>query len=61
MIIIDKLSYSSRLADVSPEELLEVHRRFYQSRFPAHIYERFVQLPLAPGEAPNPPGNWMEE
>lgn len=48
-------------ADVSPEELLEVHRRFYQSRFPAHIYERFVQLPLAPGEQPNPPGNWMEE
>lgn len=48
-------------ADVSPEELLEVHRRFYQSRFPAHIYERFVQLPLAPGETPNPPGNWMEE
>ena len=48
-------------ADVSPEELLEVHQRFYRSRFPARIYERFVQLPLAPGEQPNPPGHWMEE
>ena len=48
-------------ADVSPEELLEVHQRFYRSRFPARIYERFVQLPLAPGETPNPPGKWIEE
>ena len=47
--------------DVTPEELLKVHRSFYQNRFPAHIYKRFVQLPLAPGEAPNPPGNWTEE
>ena len=47
--------------DVTPQELLEVHRRFYQTRFPAHIYQRFVQLPLAPGEIPNPPGNWIEE
>lgn len=47
--------------DVIPQELLEVHRRFYQTRFPAHIYQRFVQLPLAPGEIPNPPGNWIEE
>ena len=46
---------------VTPEELLKVHRSFYQNRFPAHIYKRFVQLPLAPGEAPNPPGNWTEE
>ena len=48
-------------ADVTPEELLEVHRRFYTRQFPASIYKRFVQLPLAPGEAPNPPGDWIEE
>ena len=47
--------------DVTPEELLKVHRSFYQNRFPTHIYKRFVQLPLAPGEMPNPPGNWTEE
>ena len=47
--------------DVTPEELLEVHRRIYRSHMPPHIYQRFIQIPLAPGEVPNPPGDWIEE
>ena len=47
--------------DVTAEELLEVHRKIYSSHMPPHIYQRFIQIPLAPGEAPNPPGDWIEE
>lgn len=38
--------------DVSPRELLEVHRSFYQRRIPPDRYRRFVQIPLAPGRRP---------
>ena len=47
--------------DVTPEELLAVHRKIYRGHMPPHIYQRFIQIPLAPGEAPNPPGDWIEE
>ena len=47
--------------DVTPEELLAVHQRIYRSHMPPHVYQRFIQIPLAPGETPNPPGDWIEE
>ena len=47
--------------DVTAEELLVVHRKIYSGHMPPHIYQRFIQIPLAPGEAPNPPGDWIEE
>ena len=47
--------------DVTAVELLEVHRKIYRGHMPPHIYQRFIQIPLAPGERPNPPGDWIEE
>lgn len=47
--------------DVTPEELLAVHRRFYRQQFPPRLYRRFIQLPLAPGEALQPAETWTEE
>jgi len=48
-------------ADVTPEELLAVHQRIYGGHFPQKIHDRFIQIPLAPGEKPNLPGDWTEE
>lgn len=47
--------------DVTAEELLEVHRTIYASHMPQTVYDRFIQIPLAPGEKPNPPAEWREE
>lgn len=48
-------------ADVSPRELMEAHRNFYQKRMPPDIMERYVQIPLFPGERPNPAPKWLEK
>lgn len=47
--------------DVTAEELLQVHQSIYRRHFPPALYQRFIQIPLRPGERPNPPGRWMEE
>lgn len=47
--------------DLSPQALLEVHQTIYRSHFPEKIYNRFIQIPLAPGERPRAPGAWTEE
>ena len=47
--------------DVTSEELLQVHEVFYRKQIPALLYDRFVQIPLQPGEKPNPAVDWREE
>jgi GNAT superfamily N-acetyltransferase len=47
--------------DVTPEQLLQVHQDIYRGYMPAHIYGRFIQLPLLPGQAVNPAGDWIED
>ena len=47
--------------DVSAQELLAVHQSMYQKQIPPQYYERFIQLPLAPGEQPWPAVEWKEE
>ena len=48
-------------ADVSPEELLDAHRRIYKSGIPKEAYDRFIQLPLHEGEEVRVPTEWNEE
>lgn len=47
--------------DVTAEELLTAHRTIYANHMPQKVYDRFIQIPLAPGERPNPPAEWREE
>lgn len=47
--------------DVTAEELLAAHRTIYANHMPKQVYDRFIQIPLAPGEKPNPPVEWREE
>ena len=46
---------------VTAEELLQAHQTIYRRQIPPKHYERFVQIPLAPGEKPNPAVEWREE
>ena len=46
---------------VSVEELLQAHQIFYKKQIPARLFDRFVQVPLHPGEKPNPAVDWREE
>lgn len=47
--------------DISDSEALRVHQTIYaQQCSPAHL-ERFIQLPLKPGEAVKPALEWEEE
>ena len=46
---------------VRAEELLQAHQIFYKEQIPARLFERFVQIPLHPGEKPNPAVDWREE
>ena len=45
-----------------PEEslVLRKHREIYRQSFDQKWFERFIQLPLAPGEAPRPLIKWQE-
>lgn len=47
--------------DVTAEELLEAHQAIYKGQIPPELYRRFIQIPLAEGEEPNPVGDWVEE
>ena len=49
-------------ASLPPEdEILQKHREIYLRQFGQKRYDQFVQIPLAPGEAPYPLTDWTEE
>lgn len=47
--------------DVTPQELVAAHQGIYGGYMPKHIYQRFIQIPLRPGEAVKPAGDWIED
>ena len=47
--------------DVTPGELLAVHQKIYSGHMPKQVYDRFIQIPLLPGQRPNSMGDWVEE
>jgi GNAT superfamily N-acetyltransferase len=46
---------------VSPQTLMEAHRDLYQQQHPSHIFQRYIQIPLLPGEAVRPTADWRED
>ncbi len=48
-------------ADVTAEELLQVHQSIYRRHFPPALYQRFIQIPHPARGAAQSPGRWMEE
>lgn len=42
------------------DEILRKHQEIYMEQFGRERYDRYVQLPLAPGEAPRPLTKWTE-
>ena len=42
-------------------EILRKHQEIYLNQFGRERYDRYVQLPLRPGEAPRPMVDWTEE
>jgi len=47
--------------DVTAEELLDAHQHIYRSGIRPQAYERFIQIPLCPGEDIHVPTDWVEE
>lgn len=49
-------------ADPMPEEteVLRKHQEIYRQQFSQEKYDRFIQLPLGPGEAPRTVTDWTE-
>ena len=47
--------------DITPQELTEPQRIIPGRPLSSDLSRRFLQIPLNPGEEPNPPGNWSEE
>ena len=47
--------------DVTPQELMAAHQGIYGGYMPEHIYQRFIQIPLRPGETVKPVGDWIED
>lgn len=49
-------------ADPMPNEaeILRKHQEIYLQQFGRERYERFIQIPLRPGEAPKPVTDWTE-
>ena len=43
------------------EEILRKHQEIYKSQFTPERYAQFIQLPLAPGEAPFEITDWTED
>ena len=43
------------------DRVQRMHREIYRDSLGEEIYEKFIQLPLAPGEAPRPMVPWTEE
>ena len=50
-------------ADPLPDEgeILRKHQEIYLEQFGPERYERFIQIPLKPGEAVKPVTDWVEE
>lgn len=48
-------------ARVPSEQLLKAHQDIYGEYMPKHIYQRFIQLPLHPGQKVKPAGEWVED
>lgn len=48
-------------ADVSAQELMQAHQSIYRRHMPQSIFERFIQIPLLPGEQVKSAGEWIEE
>ena len=46
---------------VDPEQVKAAHTAIYRGYMPPKVYERFIQIPLAPGENPRPLERWTEE
>ena len=46
---------------LSPAQALACYRAIYTRHFPPRIYQRCIQIPLAPGEAPHARAEWIEE
>lgn len=47
--------------DIGDREAMEAHRNIYAAQFSPQQMERFIQLPLRPGEAVKPATAWAEE
>lgn len=47
--------------DTSEQEILQKHREIYLNHFGRERYDRFIQIPLLPGERPFPITDWTEE
>ena len=45
----------------SEAEILRKHQEIYLNQFGRERYDRYVQLPLRPGEAPRPLVDWTED
>ena len=45
----------------SEQKILQKHREIYLHHFGQERYDRFIQIPLLPGEAPFPITDWTEE
>ena len=43
------------------EEVLKAHQAIYAAQFSPAQLERFIQIPLVPGEAVRPAADWQEE
>lgn len=43
------------------EEIMRKHQEIYFDQFGPERYEKFIQIPLRPGEAVKPVTNWLEE
>ena len=43
------------------EEILRKHQEIYLQQFGRERYDRYIQIPLAPGEEPWPLTDWTEE
>ena len=50
-------------ADPVPDEteIMRKHQEIYLEQFGQERYDRFIQIPLAPGEAVKPVTDWLEE
>ena len=53
------LCYTNKLPD--EETILQKHREIYLHHFGQERYDRFIQIPLLPGEKPYPVTDWTEE
>ena len=50
------------VSPMPPEaEILRKHQEIYLNKFGRERYERFIQLPLRPGEAIHPVTDWTED